>query len=251
MNPFRREVQLLFWKEVRQLTRNTGAMLTSVFMPTVLVVMAPVLALLASKTPGYRNLPLPRSVANLPGLQIVHGAQDFFLYVTLPALFVLASLLVPILAGIYTLIVERERRSLELLMALPVVVDDIVAAKLAATMVTSVALIVPMYGVDAVVIILLTPAGTAYVLGALFLILATMVAAVGGALLLALWARDLRTATQLGGMLAGTPLFLTGLCIVLAPGLGRFVVLGLLMLFLGLGALYAGINWVTFERYVA
>jgi len=50
------EVQLLFWKEVRQLTRNTAAMLSSLFMPAVLIVLAPVLALLASRTPPYRNL---------------------------------------------------------------------------------------------------------------------------------------------------------------------------------------------------
>jgi hypothetical protein len=52
-------------------------------------------------------------------------------------------------------------------------------------------------------------------------------------------------------VLAVPPLVLTGVCIVLVPGLGRFVVLGLLMLALGCGALYAGLRWLTSERYVA
>jgi ABC-2 type transport system permease protein len=245
------EVQLLFWKEVRQLTRNTAAMLSSLFVPAVLVVLAPVLALLASNSQPYRDLTVPALTASLPGLEVVHDGQGYFLYVTLPFLFVLAALLTPILSATHTLIVERERRSLELLMALPVVIGDILAAKLAANLATAVATIVPMFLVDAIVILSLTGVGMAYVIGALFLLLATLVASAGASLLLALLARDQRTATFQGGMLAVPPLLLTGLCIVFVPGLGRFVVLGLLMMALGCGALYAGLRWLTSERYVA
>ncbi|HEY4025074.1 MAG TPA: ABC transporter permease subunit [Candidatus Dormibacteraeota bacterium] len=245
------EVRLLFWKEVRQLTRNTAAMLSSLFMPAVLVVLAPVLALLASDTPPYRNLAVPGLAASLPGLEAVHNGQGYFLYVTLPFLFVLAALLTPILSATHTLIVERERRSLELLMALPVVIGDILTAKLAANLATAVATIVPMYLVDAVVILSLTEVEVAYVLGGLFLLLSTLVASAGISLLLALVARDQRTATFQGGMLAVPPLFLTGLCIVFVPGLARFVVLGILMLIVGCTALYAGLRWLTVERYVA
>jgi ABC-2 type transport system permease protein len=245
------EVQLLFWKEVRQLTRNTAAMLTSLFVPAVLVVLAPVLAILASNTPPYRQLTVPQLAQSLPGLEVVHDGQGYFLYVTLPFLFVMAALLTPILSATHTLIVERERRSLELLMALPVLMGDILTAKLAANLATAVATIVPMFLVDAIVILSLTGVETAYVACALFLLLSTLVAATGGSLLLALTARDQRTAAFLGGMLAVPPLLLTGLCVVFVPGLGRFVVLGLLMLALGCGALYGGLRWLTTERYVA
>ena len=61
------EVVLLFSKEVRQLTRNTGVMLTSLFIPAVLIVLAPVLAILASHTRGYRNLRIPELTQRLPG----------------------------------------------------------------------------------------------------------------------------------------------------------------------------------------
>jgi ABC-2 type transport system permease protein len=245
------EVQLLFWKEVRQLTRNTAAMLSSLFMPAVLIVLAPVLALLASRTEPYRDLRPPPAAATLPGFDLVHDGEGYFLYITLPFLFVIAALLTPILAGVHTLIVERERRSLELLMALPVLVGDILAAKLAAILATAVATIVPMFVVDAIVIVSLTGAGMAYVIGALFLIVTTLVAAVSASLLIALMARDLRSATSLGGLLSVPPLLLTGLCVVFVPGLGRFVVLGLLMLGSGCATLYAGLRWLTSERYVA
>lgn len=245
------ELQLLFWKEVRQLTRSTAAMLSSLFMPAVLVVLAPVLALLASRTEPYRALKVPSLTASLPGFDLVQDGQGYFLYVTLPFLFVIAALLTPILAGIQTLIVERERRSLELLMALPVVVGDILAAKLAAILALALATIVPMFLVDALVIVSLTSAGVAYVAGALFLLVTTLVAAVSASFLMALMARDPRTATSLGGLLSVPPLLLTGLCVVFVPGLGRFAVLGLLMLALGCCAVYAGLRWLTTERYVA
>jgi ABC-type Na+ efflux pump permease subunit len=226
-------------------------MLSSLFMPAVLVVLAPVLALLASRTPPYREVFVPPLTATLPGFDLVRDGQGYFLYVTLPVLFVLTALLTPVMAGIHTLILERERRSLELLMALPVVVGDILTAKLAAILATAIATIVPMFMVDAVVIVSLTGAGMAYVVGALFLLVSTLVAAVGACLLIALLARDVRTATSMGGMLAVPPLLITGLCVVFVPGLGRFAVLGLLMLALGCGAIYAGLRWLTSERYVS
>jgi len=244
------QVQYLFWKEVRQLTRNQVAMLTSLLMPAFLLVLAPLLALLASRTSGYGPVSVPALTARLPGFEAVRTAQDYFLYETLPLLFVLVSLLTPMLVAIPTLIVERERRSLELLLALPVLVDDIVAAKLAAILATAVATTLSMFLVDAVVILTLTPAGTAYVVGTAFLVFSTLVASVGGSLLLGLMARDVRTATMRGALFCVVPLFLTGLCIVAVPGTARFWVLGVLMLGLACGAVSTGLRLLTYERYV-
>jgi ABC-type transport system involved in multi-copper enzyme maturation permease subunit len=251
MNPLRREVRLLIAKEMRQWSRNPGAYLTNVVLAMLLVGMAPLLAVLFSKSSGYRHLWLPPSVSALPGLRVIHNAQGFFLYFTLPTLFVLTTLLAPILTGVWTLITEREEDSVEMLLALPVVVEDILTAKLVAALAGSAIFIVPMFGAYALVIVTVTPAGVAYVVGSLFLVGSTLVAAAGANLLLALWARDQRTASYYGGMLAGVPLLVTGLSLILAPGLARFLVLGLLMLFLGFGSLYAGMKWVTFERYVS
>jgi hypothetical protein len=137
------------------------------------------------------------------------------------------------------------------MLALPVVVGDILAAKLAAILATAAATIMPMFLVDAVVILTLRAESMAYVIGGLFLLVTTLVASVSLSLVMSLLARDQRSATQLGGMLAVPPLLLTGLCVVFVPGLGRFVVLGLLMLALGCGALYGGLRFLTAERYVS
>lgn len=236
---------------MRQLTRNTGAMLSSLFMPAILVVLAPVLAILASGTPGYRNFHVPPLTHRLPGFSNVSDAQGMFLLVMMPVLLVIANLLAPMLSAIHTLIVERERRSLELLLALPVLVDDILVAKLIAILATAVATILPMYLVDALVIMALTPAQASYLLAGLFLVVSTLVTSVGGSLLLALLARDLRSATALGAMLAAPALFVTAVCVVFVPDLAKFVVLGILLLALGFGAVYASVRWLTFERYVS
>jgi hypothetical protein len=245
------DVALLFSKEVRQLTRNTGVMLTSLFIPAVLVVLAPVLAILASHTPGYRNVHIPELTLRLPGFAEIGSVQDFFLLVMIPTLLVIASLLAPMLSAIQTLILERERRSLELLLELPVAVGDVLTAKLTAVVAMALATMLPMYLVDAIVLLALTPAQLPYVLAGLFLVGTTLVCAACGSLLLALLARDLRTATTQGATLAAAPLFVTALCIVFIPGVARFVVLGFLMLALGFTAVYSGIRWLTFERYVS
>jgi ABC-type transport system involved in multi-copper enzyme maturation permease subunit len=250
VNPLRREVRFLIAKEMRQWSRNPGAFLSSVILAMLLVGIAPVLAVLFSKTRGYSDLWLPPSVKSLPGLRVVQDAQSLFLYFILPALFVLATLVAPILTGVWTLITEREQDSVEMLLALPVVVDDILTAKLVAALAGSAIFIVPMFAAYALVIVTVTAAGVAYVVWSSFLVGSTLVAAAGVNLLLALWARDQRTASYYGGLLAGGPLLVTSLSLILIPGLARFVVLGLLMLFMGFGSLYAGMKWVTFERYV-
>jgi ABC-type transport system involved in multi-copper enzyme maturation permease subunit len=246
----RTDVTLLFWKEVRQLTRNQSAMLTGLFLPATLVVLAPVLALLASRTPGYRSVKVPDLTARLPGFSDIHGAQDFFLYVTIPVLIVVAALLTPTLTAAHVLVTERERRSLELLLALPVTVGDVLAAKLIANAATAVASMVPMFFVDAIVIMFLTGMGPLYIGLSLALLLSTLVAATGGCLLLALVARDMRTATYLSASIAVPGMVVTALAIVFSPGLLRFPVLALLMLALGGTAFYAGTRWLTLERYL-
>jgi len=81
-------------------------------------------------------------------------------------------------------------------------------------------------------------------------LLGSVAASVGASILLALIARDLRTAMSSGGLMIAVPLSLTGLCVALVPGVGRFAVLGLLLFALGIGSVYGGLRWLTYERYV-
>lgn len=247
---FRSQVRLLFWKEVRQLARSRSAILTGLLLPGMLMVLAPLGQLLsgAASRGGDQMESLP---AVLPGLAGITGVQEFFLYFTFPLFFVLAGLMTPSLAATHTVISERERRSIELLMALPLTVTDILTAKLAANLAVATATLLPLFAVDATAVLLLTDAGAPYLVSALFLLLSSLAASIGVSLLLALLARDFRTANNLNGAFVLPAMILVGACVALVPGLARFWVLGLLMLALGAAAFYAGLRWLTFERYLS
>ncbi|HZV51251.1 MAG TPA: ABC transporter permease subunit [Candidatus Dormibacteraeota bacterium] len=245
---FTPQVRLLFWKEVRQLTRNQAALLSVLFLPTVLVGLAPVLALLASRAQPV--LAVPRQ-ASLPGFHDVQGTVGFALLVTFPILFVLATTLTPILTATSTIVSERERHTLDLLLALPVRLGDILLAKLGAVLAAGATMIVPMFLIDAVVMMALADVDLSYIGGALLLILCTLFAAGAASLLMALMAQDARSASYCVASLPVPPLFLTALCVVFVPGLWRFLAMAALMVALAIAALVAGLRVLTLERYLS
>jgi ABC-2 type transport system permease protein len=244
----RRPVRVLLRKELRQFLRSRTAVLTGLLLPALIMVVAP-LVQLAAATAGTaaRSSGLPASVPGLGGLTQL---SDLFLYVTFPLFFVLGGLMTPSLAATHTVISERERRSIELLMALPVSVTDILTAKTAANLLVAGVTLLPLFVVDAVAVLLLTSAGPLYVAAALLLVLSALTASIGISLLLALVARDFRTANNLNGFFVVPTMLMTGACVTLVPGLWRFVVLSMLMLALGGLAYLIAVRWLTFERYL-
>lgn len=244
------EPRLLFWKEVRQLSRSRGALVTGVLLPALLMVLAPMSQLYAggSAASSGRGFSLP---ASLPGGSGVASLEEFFLYFTFPVFVVLAALLTPSLAATYTVVSERERRSLELLMSLPVTVPDILVAKVAANLSAAAVTLVPLFAIDAALVLLHSTAGPLYVLALLVLLLSSLAASIGVSLLLALLARDFRTSNNLSGAFVMPVLLLTVTVELLVPGLWRFAVLSAAMLTLGGAAFYISVRWLTFERYLA
>lgn len=245
-SPLKRSVRLLLRKELRQFLRSRQAIMTGLLLPALLMVGVPMLQLGVSAQSSSRA----DISAVVPGLIGVTSARGIFLYFTFPLYFVLAGLLTPSLAAVYTIISERERRSIELLVALPVSVTDIVTAKLGANLTVAVTSLLPLFVIDAVVILLTASAGPLYLAAALLLLVSTLTASIGVSLLLALLARDFRTANNLNGVFIIPALLLTGLCVALVPGLWRFVVLSALMLAMGGIAAWIALRWLTFERYL-
>jgi ABC-type Na+ efflux pump permease subunit len=242
-------VRVLLRKELRQFLRSRNALLTGLLLPALIMVVAPVVQLLAaaggSAMRGQATLP-----PGVPGMAGLTRLDELFLYVTFPLFFVLGGLMTPALAATHTVISERERRSIELLVALPVSVRDILTAKTAANLLVAAGTLLPLFVIDATVVLLLTHAGVLYVLAALVLVLCALTASIGISLLLALVARDFRTANNLNGFFVVPTMIMTGLCVTLVPGLWRFLVLSLLMLALGGLAYLIAVRWLTFERYV-
>jgi len=239
---------LLVRKELRQFLRSRTALLTGLLLPALIMVVAPVVQLIAASAGASQSGgSLPPS---MPGMSGLSHLSDLFLYFTFPLFFVLAGLMTPSLAATHTVISERERRSIELLVALPVSVRDILTAKMAANLLVAGVTLLPLFVIDSVAVLLLTKAGPLYIVAALLLVLSSLAASIGISLLLALLARDFRTANNLNGFFVVPAMVMTGLCVALVPGLWRFVVLSALMLALGGLAYLIAVRWLTFERYL-
>jgi ABC-type Na+ efflux pump permease subunit len=189
--------------------------------------------------------------ALLSGASDVDQPVGLFVTLLFPLFVTLSGLVVPSVTAIYIIVSEREKRSLELVMALPVRVRDILAAKLAAVVLFSVAVLVPLYLVDAAVLLGLGVASLGYVILLFLVLLASLLCSVGIALLLALLARDFRTAQNINGMLE-FPIIL--MAVVILAGVGGsarlWLLTGILLLLAGASALTA-LRWLTFERYLA
>ena len=244
-------VRVLLGKELRQVRRSRGAMLSATVLPTFIMLVVPLAQLL-----GVRNardqLQLPASGLLPPGMAgAATDPTDFFVQAMLPLFVALGALMVPSVAATYTVIAEREKRSLELLMALPVRVSDILAAKLVAMLALALAVVTPLYAADAVALALFGLASPGYLALLLMVLLAALFCSVGVALLLALLARDFRTANNLSGALVG-PLILgmAGVLFGIAGPVRLFILAGLLLAGGGL-AFLVGLRWLTFERYLA
>jgi ABC-2 type transport system permease protein len=242
-----RSVRILLGKELAQLGRSRAALVSATLIPLLLLVIVPVPQLIAfSKTP----INIPELPGGGPaGLQSLRGA-DFFVQLLYPLLVTICGLIVPSLAASYTIVSERERRTLELLIALPVRLTDILLAKLLSILILGVLVTVPLFAITATLVVILdvAPAGTVVLL--LIPLIAAVICSTCLSLLLTLLARDFRTANNVNGILFFPVLIATVGVLGAVAGSARFVVLGVTLLTLGAIALVIGARWITFERYL-
>jgi ABC-2 type transport system permease protein len=243
------EARVLLGKEVRQLLRSRGALLTATLLPTLLLLVIPLIQLASARAAEGRprpapNFPLP------PGFGDLGHPVQLLLHVTLPLFVVIGGLLVPSIATSYAIVVERERRTLELLMALPVRVADILTAKLGAILLMAVVIVVPLFAILASYMLITNTATPGYVLLLFILLLSALACSIGIALLLTLLAKDFRTANNLNGVFVVPLVFLTIGVLGGVPGDGHLLVLALLLFALAAAAVLVAVEWLTFERYL-
>lgn len=242
-----RSVRILLGKELAQLGRSRAALVSATLIPLLLLVIVPVPQLIAfSKAP----INIPELPGGGPaGLQSLRGA-DFFVQLLYPLLVTICGLIVPSLAASYTIVSERERRTLELLIALPVRLTDILLAKLLSILILGALVTVPLFAITATLVVILdvAPAGTVVLL--LIPLIAAVICSTCLSLLLTLLARDFRTANNVNGILFFPVLIATVGVLGAVAGSARFFVLGVTLLTLGAIALVIGARWITFERYL-
>ena len=187
-----------------------------------------------------------------PGMaEVADDPTQLLLSVMLPMFIVLGGLIVPTISATYTVVAERERRTLDLLMALPVSVTDILVAKLLAMLVLAGIVVLPLFCIDIAVLVAMGLIGAVNILLLLVMLLAAIGCSVGVALLLALLARDFRTANNLNGAFLGPLIVVMVAIFLLLTSPLRDVVLTVVLVGVGLLAVLAGLRWLTFERYLA
>jgi ABC-2 type transport system permease protein len=240
------QVPVLLRKELRQLRRSRGAVISAAALPLILLVVTPLAQLPGIQRGSMGNLDrLP-----LPGFAGFQAPTDLFIWILFPLFVLVAGLVTPSMAATHMFIAERERRSVELLIALPVSVQDILISKMLALLVLSCLIIAPMFAFD---MIMLSTAATlmlTYVLLIALLLFSSLYFSIGTGLLLALVSRDQRTANQLKSALLGPLLPIATVILVGTSGQGRLVLLSSFLLVGATAAVLFSARWLTFERYL-
>jgi ABC-2 type transport system permease protein len=244
------QVRILLGKELRQVCRSRGALLSATLLPLFLMTGLPMVQLFAARAATSAGQPAVSSGFIPPGIAEVAN-DPTRVAVMLPMFITLGGLVVPSVSATYTVVAEREKRSLDLLMALPVTVGDILWAKVLAMLVLAGLVVLPLFTIDMAVLAplgLITPLEVVLLFA---LLISALACSVGLALLLALLARDFRTANNLNGALLG-PLIIGMLAVLfLVSGPLRYLLLAVVLLGVGALAVLVALRWLTFERYLA
>ena len=210
------EVRVLFAKEWRQLVASKAAIATGAFLPIFMLGLIPTLLATASRTPPHGRPPPPSMQFGLLGDMTqeprhLAGAM-------LPLFVAVVGMVLPTMMASYLLISERERRTLELLVALPVRIEQVMVAKLLATLAAASLMSVPLLLLDVLVLPAMGAASIEQVAGLPVLLVAGLALSTSIALLMSLLAKDFRTANNIGGAMLAPTIIVTLVGSVLLPG---------------------------------
>jgi len=241
-------IRPLLWKELRQIGRNRTAVLTASLLPFLILFLAPIQILVSIKL-GARGMD---QIANapLPGFNGITDPDQLLVQVVYPLVLVLGGLMLPSLTTTYAIVAERERRSLELLIALPVTVGEILTAKLLGVLVVTAVIGLPYIAVVMTLLLIVGVASAASIPALLAPFIGAVACSTAISLLLTLLARDFRTANNLNGAFFVPALFVSLATLAAVGGPQRTYVLALVLFALAAAATIAALKWVSFERYL-
>lgn len=244
------EVKTLFRKEWRQLLSSRGAMLSALFFPFLFLVVIPGVQLLAFTKAGVAPVNLPPSNAKLPPAFADMARDPKVVVRALLTPFIgMAGLIVPSMTATYSLLTERESKTIELLIALPVRVSQILMAKLLAILVLAGGTTLALFSIDAVLIVALDVGSVGFVVALLAVLLSGLSFSTTSALLVSLLAKDFRTSNNLNGVLFGPSILISmGIALLVTPPALAALLLSAVFLTGAIGCAFVAMRVVTFER---
>lgn len=214
----------LLRKELRQLGRARGLVASAAILPSVLL------------------------AATVPQLGPAPGTERSFGSALLPLVALAAAVTVPSLMAMQSVLTERERRTVDLLVGLPVTLGDVIAAKAVSVLLVAAAAVLPPVALVSLLAVSMGVEPVGYAAGLLALTAGALICSVTSSVAVALTVRDIRVATNLAGLIF-VPLILVAFLIVsLAPPRAD-VGVGIALAGLGTASLASVVARMTFEGY--
>jgi ABC-type transport system involved in multi-copper enzyme maturation permease subunit len=238
----RARLRILIRKEARQITRSRRTVLAAMAVPALMLVFVTGVDIMTLKL-GFGNRPLYL-------LSTAHPLSGTYLlrHYTLPVLVTISSLVTPSIVMGDVLLGERERRTLELLVALPVTAVDVVLAKLAAVMVFALIVTAPLFGLNVLLVSAFGYGSPLQTLALAELMLAAVAYSAASALFIALVAGEARTANIVSGLVLGPIVPAEGMILAGVSGVIAIMICAAGLAVLACGSLLWSTRLLSFER---
>jgi ABC-2 type transport system permease protein len=235
-------VTSLFTKEARQITRSRRTTAAAATVPTLMLVFVTCGDILTLKL-GFGSKPIYL-------LSSSHAISGSYLlrHYTLPVLVSISALVTPSIVMGDVLLGERERRTLELLVALPVSATDIVVAKLGAVLAFALMVTIPIFAVNVLIVSAFGYGSVAQAVALGELLLAAIAYSTTSALLVVLIAGEPRAANIVSGLVLGPIVPLEGLILATGTGTAAISTCALGLAVLTCGAFFWATRLLSFER---
>lgn len=240
----RDRMRALLQKELRQITRSRRTVVAALTVPFLMLVVVTLGDILALRI-GFGSHP----IYLLSSARSVSG-DTLLRHFSLPVLVTISSLVTPSILMGDVLLGERERRTLELLVALPVTALDVVLAKLAAVLSFALSVTIPVFLLNAAIVSLFGYATPSQELALGALLLAAVLYSAGSGLLVALLAGEPRSANIVSGLVLGPIVPMEGLILTAVSGTGAVLVSVVALGALATVVLLWSLRSASFERLV-
>lgn len=194
----------LFWKEARQILRSRRTIVAATLVPSLMLIFVTSGDILTLKL-GFGSHPIYL-------LSSAHAVSGPYLlrHFTLPVLVTISALVTPSIVMSDVLLGERERRTLDLLIGLPISPADIVATKVAAVAGFAALVTAPIFATNSLIVGVFGYSSLGQTVALAGLLIAAIAFSVVSALLIALIAGEPRSANIVSGLILGPVVPLEG-----------------------------------------
>jgi ABC-type transport system involved in multi-copper enzyme maturation permease subunit len=238
----RRPLSTLFRKEARQITRSKKTVAAAALVPALMLIFVTIGDIITLKL-GFGKKPIYL-------LSSTHSVSGTFLlrHYTLPILVTISALVTPSIVMGDILFGERERRTLDLLVALPVSAFDVVLAKLGAVLLFALSVTTPLFIINVLIVNAFGYASPEQTLGLVEIMLCAICYSAASALVIAFVAGEARAANIVSGLLLGPIVPFEGLILGGIHGVVAMSVCALMLLCLAALCLTWASRLLSFER---